>query len=77
MKDQWDLENDLSRYIGDDFLLVSVHGLAGEMRPSFAAIEPLETVVIPLGPGRERRYALYIARGFKGYRRVARRLRPR
>jgi 4-amino-4-deoxy-L-arabinose transferase-like glycosyltransferase len=66
-KDQWDLENDLSRHIGENFLLVSVHGLAGEMRPSFAAIEAIETITIPLGPGRERRYELYLARDFKGY----------
>jgi hypothetical protein len=37
------------------------------MEPSFAAIERLRPITIPLGPGASRTYTLYIAHGFKGY----------
>jgi len=37
------------------------------MEPSFAAIERLRPIAIPLGPGAARTYTLYIARDFKGY----------
>jgi hypothetical protein len=39
------------------------------MQPSFAAIERLRSVVIPIGPGASRSYTLYLARDFKGYQR--------
>jgi 4-amino-4-deoxy-L-arabinose transferase-like glycosyltransferase len=68
-KDQWDLTNDMSKHVGENFLLVAEHRLIGEMRPSFAAIEPLGRVVIPVGPGSSRRYTLFLARDFKGYHR--------
>jgi hypothetical protein len=59
----------LPRQSGRSFLLVSEHELVDEMRPSFAEIERLGSVVIPLGAGAARDYRLYIARDFKGYRR--------
>ena len=68
-KDQWDLTNDLSKHFGENFLLVAEHRLIGEMQPSFAAIERLRSVVIPVGPGASRSYTLYLARDFKGYQR--------
>jgi 4-amino-4-deoxy-L-arabinose transferase-like glycosyltransferase len=68
-KDQWDLTNDLSKHRGENFLLVSEHQLIGEMEPSFAAIDRLGPIVIPVGPGASRSYTLYIARDFKGYQR--------
>src|ERR1700738_2926736 len=68
-KDQWDLTNDLSKHFGENFLLVAEHRLIGEMQPSFAAIERLRSVVIPIGPGASRSYTFYLARGFKGYQR--------
>jgi 4-amino-4-deoxy-L-arabinose transferase-like glycosyltransferase len=68
IKDQWDLTNPLTKYRGDSFLLVGAHDLVGEMRPSFAAIERLGAIAVPAG-GSERRYGLYLARDFKGYRR--------
>jgi hypothetical protein len=68
-KDQWDLTNDLSKHFGENFLLVAEHQLIGEMQPSFAAIDPLHSIVIPLGPGASRAYRLYIAHDFKGYQR--------
>jgi 4-amino-4-deoxy-L-arabinose transferase-like glycosyltransferase len=66
-RDQWDLTDSLPRHRGGNFLLVSEHELVDEMRPSFAEIRPLRPIVIPLGPGGERAYTLYIARDFKGY----------
>ena len=67
IQDQWDLTNGLGKRLGESFLLVSEHELINEMQPSFAAIERLRAVVIPLGPGAARTYTLYVARGFKGY----------
>ncbi len=67
IQDQWDLTNGLGKRLGDSFLLVSEHELTNEMEPSFAAIERLRPIVIPLGPGAARTYTLYVARGFKGY----------
>jgi hypothetical protein len=67
IQDQWDLANALGKRLGDSFLLVSQHELINEMEPSFAAIERLHSIVIPLGPGAARTYSLYIARSFKGY----------
>jgi 4-amino-4-deoxy-L-arabinose transferase-like glycosyltransferase len=65
--DEWDLTNGMQKYLGGNFLLVSKHDLIAEMRPSFAALVPLGPLVIPLAPGAERRYTLWLARGFKGY----------
>ena len=67
IQDQWDLTNGLGKRLGESFLLVSEHELINEMEPSFAAIERLRAVVIPLGPRAARTYTLYVARGFKGY----------
>jgi 4-amino-4-deoxy-L-arabinose transferase-like glycosyltransferase len=66
-KDQWELTNGLPQHRGGNFLLVSEHELIPEMRPSFAAIDHLEPLVIPIGPGASRAYTLYLARDFKGY----------
>src|SRR6516165_8765579 len=66
-KDQWELTNGLPQHIGGNFLLVSEHELIPEMSPSFAEIDRLEPVVIPIGPGAFRAYTLYLARDFKGY----------
>jgi Dolichyl-phosphate-mannose-protein mannosyltransferase len=67
IQDQWDLMNGLGKRLGESFLLVSEHELINEMEPSFAAIERLRPIVIPLGPGAVRTYTLYVARDFKGY----------
>jgi hypothetical protein len=76
VKDQWDLTNNMMKHRGGNFLLVSVKHLAHEMRPSFAAIEPLGIIEIPLGPGETRRYSLYLAYDFKGYPQYRRPLMP-
>ena len=67
IQDQWDLTNGLGKRLGGNFLLVSAHELVDEMRPSFAEISRLQSIVIPLGPGATRTYTLYIALDFKGY----------
>ncbi|MBV8935224.1 MAG: glycosyltransferase family 39 protein [Alphaproteobacteria bacterium] len=67
IQDQWDLANALGKRLGNSFLLVSEHELINEMEPSFATIERLRSIAIPLGPGTSRTYTLYIARDFKGY----------
>ena len=72
VKDQWDLTNNMRRYHGANFLLVSEHGLADEMRPSFAELDPLPSIAIPVGPGERRVYDLYLASDFKGYPRYRR-----
>ena len=68
IKDQWDLTGDMRRRLGGDFLLVSgIPNLPEEMRPSFAALKPLTTLAIRIGPGKTRIYRLYLAYDFKGY----------
>ena len=64
--DQWRLENNLKYHRGEDFLAVTEHGLAQDMRPEFDALTPLETVETTTGPGGGQRYILYIARGYRG-----------
>ena len=66
-KDQWELADGLPRHRGGNFLLVSEHNLIPEMSPSFASIDRLEPIVVPIGPGAYRAYTLYLARGFTGY----------
>lgn len=67
IQDQWDMTHGLEKHRGGNFLLVSEHELIGEMRPSFAEIDRLQSISIPLGPGATRNYTLYIARDFRGY----------
>jgi hypothetical protein len=67
IQDQWDLTNGLSKRLGGSFLLVSEHELINEMRPSFAEIDRLQSIAVPLGPGAAHTYTLYVARDFKGY----------
>jgi 4-amino-4-deoxy-L-arabinose transferase-like glycosyltransferase len=68
VKDQWDLSNDMRKYPGGNFLLVSaIPNLPAEMQPSFAHLEPLPPIVIQVGPGETRVYGIYLAYGFKGY----------
>jgi 4-amino-4-deoxy-L-arabinose transferase-like glycosyltransferase len=66
-KDQWELANGLPQHRGGNFLLVAEHQLIPEMRPSFATIDPLHPIAIPIGPGAFRAYTLYLAHDFKGY----------
>ena len=68
VKDQWDLTNDMRKHLGGNFLLVSRYpNLPAEMRPSFAALDPLPPIQIRVGAGMTRTYGVYLAYGFKGY----------
>ena len=73
VKDEWDLTNNMRKYRGENFLLVSVHHLAREMRPSFARMVPLPPITIAIGPGETRRYGLYLVYDFEGYPQYRRR----
>jgi len=64
--DQWRLVNNIGNHRGEDFLAVTVHGLADLMRPDFAELTPLTTIATKSGPGGGTVYTLYIARGFRG-----------
>lgn len=64
--DQWRLENNLKHHRGEDFLAVTEHGLAENMRPEFDTLTPLTTIETTTGPGGGQRYILYIARGYRG-----------
>lgn len=64
--DQWRLANNIALHRGEDFLAVTEHRLADEMRPQFAELTPIATVSTASGPGGGRSYVLYIARGFHG-----------
>jgi hypothetical protein len=63
---QWDLENNLSRHRGESFLAVTLHDLAGEMRPEFAELTELTTIAIESGPGGGQTYTIYLARDYRG-----------
>jgi len=63
---QWDLENNLRRHSGENFLAVTVHNLADQMRPDFAELTELTTIDITSGPGGRQTYTLYIARDYRG-----------
>jgi 4-amino-4-deoxy-L-arabinose transferase-like glycosyltransferase len=64
--DQWRLVNNIGTHRGEDFLAVTVHGLADEMRPEFAELTQLATIATHSGPGGGTVYTVYIARGFRG-----------
>ena len=66
IKNQWALTNNLANHKGQDFLAVTIHGLADYMRPQFAALIPLEEITISPGPEGSRTYRLYIARDYRG-----------
>jgi len=64
--DQWRLVNNIGDHQGEDFLAVTVHGLIDEMRPEFAELTPIATIVPHTGPNGGMTYTVYIARGFHG-----------
>jgi len=61
-----DLENNLSRHRGENFLAVTVHSLDQQMRRDFDALTELETIEIKSGPGGGQTYTVYIAGGYRG-----------
>jgi 4-amino-4-deoxy-L-arabinose transferase-like glycosyltransferase len=76
VRDEWDLTSNMKNHLGGNFLLVAKNDLAAEMRPSFAALDPIGSLIVRLGAGAERRYRLYLARDFKGYPQYHRGSRP-
>lgn len=64
--DQWRLTNNIALHRGEDFLAITVHNLADQMRPDFAELAPLTTIATKSGPGGGTVYTVYIARGFRG-----------
>ena len=66
VSNQWDLENNLGRHRGENFLAVTVHNLAAQMRADFAEFTELTTIDIKSGPGGGQVYTLYIARDYRG-----------
>jgi len=66
VSNQWDLENNLSRHRGENFLAVTVHRLADQMRKDFAELTELTTIDIKSGPNGGQTYTLYIARDYRG-----------
>jgi 4-amino-4-deoxy-L-arabinose transferase-like glycosyltransferase len=67
VKDEWDLSDDLKNHRGESFLVVDEHYRLNDLRPAFAAVEPLEDVTISPGPDGTRTYRLFIAQDFLGY----------
>jgi 4-amino-4-deoxy-L-arabinose transferase-like glycosyltransferase len=70
--DQWRLVNNIGHHRGGDFLAVTVHGLADQMRGDFAELAPLTTIRTTTGPGGGKLYTIYIARDFHGSGRIRR-----
>lgn len=66
IKDQWELTNNIANHIGGNFLAVTIHNLANQMRPAFRQLIPIGTITIAPGPQGSRTYRLYIARGYRG-----------
>jgi hypothetical protein len=66
ISNQWDLENNLGRHRGENFLAVTIHHLTAQMRPDFAELTELRTISTPTGPGGGQTYTLYLARGYRG-----------
>jgi hypothetical protein len=76
VSDEWDLTSNMKNHLGGNFLLVAKNDLAAEMRPSFATLDPIGSLIVRPGAGAERRYRLYLARDFKGYPQYHRGSRP-
>jgi 4-amino-4-deoxy-L-arabinose transferase-like glycosyltransferase len=64
--DQWRLTDNIANHRGEDFLAVTAHNLAGEMRPDFVELTPLTTITTKSGQHGGMTYTVYIARGFRG-----------
>jgi 4-amino-4-deoxy-L-arabinose transferase-like glycosyltransferase len=64
--DHWRLANNIGKHRGEDFLAVTVHNLVDEMRPDFAELIPLTTILPGSGPNGGMAFHVYIARDFRG-----------
>jgi 4-amino-4-deoxy-L-arabinose transferase-like glycosyltransferase len=68
VRDTFDLTTDMNRHIGESFIYVTEMADTSWAAERFASLKPIQTITIPLGPDRARRYFVYEADGFKGYR---------
>jgi hypothetical protein len=64
--DHFRLINNIGDHRGEDFLAVTMHNLADEMRPEFAELAPLTTIRTGTGRNGGTIYTVYIARGYGG-----------
>jgi 4-amino-4-deoxy-L-arabinose transferase-like glycosyltransferase len=67
-RNQFEMDTDMSRYVGRDFLFVSQSEIEPWDAARFTAVSPPVHIVIPIGGGLARRYFVYDLAGFKGYR---------
>ncbi|HZS84728.1 MAG TPA: glycosyltransferase family 39 protein [Stellaceae bacterium] len=68
VRNGFEMTTDLNRLVGRDFLFVSESELPPQVTSRFAAVTAVSHITIPLDPDFARRYFLYDAKGFKGYR---------
>lgn len=66
--DQFDIEADPQRYIGDDAVVVSPNPDISRILSRFESAGPIEHIIIPIGGGQARDYVVRYLTGFKGYR---------
>jgi hypothetical protein len=67
-RNQFEMDTDMNRYVGRDFLFVTQTEIPPWIAERFASVSPPVHITIPLGSGFARRYFVYEAVGFKGYR---------
>jgi 4-amino-4-deoxy-L-arabinose transferase-like glycosyltransferase len=67
-RNQFEMDTDMSRYVGRDFLFISQSEIAPWDAARFTVVSPPVHIVIPIGAGIARRYFAYDLVGFKGYR---------
>ena len=65
-KSQYHLFTDLNDHLGEDFLYVTASPI-NKAAPYFDRAQKIGTIHIPLYPGYERVYHLYLLQGFRGY----------
>ena len=66
--DQFDIDADPARYIGQDFLMVSSTPDVRRITSRFTTLGPIQHIFIPLGGGVGRDYIVEFLAGFKGYK---------
>ncbi len=67
-RNQFEMDTDVNRYVGRDFLFISQNEITPWDAARFTAVSPPVHIVIPIGAGLSRRYFAYDLLGFKGYR---------
>jgi hypothetical protein len=67
-RNQFEMDTDMSQFVGRDFLFVSQTEIDPGIAARFATVSLPVHVTIPLGSGVGRSYFVYELDGFKGYR---------